>query len=145
MIKHVWSVICAKSSIDNETNLISISEVLENLDLRDKVLGEDLKGVLEIKNEVVSCYFRDGEAKTAESVTQQIVVISPDGREIANNTTRVEFPIGIIRMRNRVKSDGMPVAGFGIHIYEVRLKNEVDEDFQTVARIPISVNELVEK
>jgi hypothetical protein len=142
MINHVWSVVCERSSIDQDTNLISINDVVENINIPDEVEDDKIKGLVSFKNEVISSYYRVGDADSVERATQLIVVIAPDGKEIARNTFDIVFTKGIVRHRCRIKGAGVPVVGLGVHLFEVRLKRDIDEDFQTVARIPVTIKKL---
>jgi hypothetical protein len=136
MPRHIWSVLCAKSSTDRETNNISLFEVIEQINVQIPP-GVGDPGVIAISLELVTLWRRQ-DAETAERATARLVHLEADGSE-ANSA---EFSVDLTRhrrMRTISKIGGLPVRRPGTHVLKVELQRN-DNGWDPVAWIPVEVN-----
>src|SRR3989338_5214550 len=64
MINHLWSIACSRTSVDRESNNISLFEVLEQLTLSGGPIQPGKKGVVPILFEIVSLWTKEHENET---------------------------------------------------------------------------------
>ncbi|MDB5178966.1 MAG: hypothetical protein JWN01_909 [Patescibacteria group bacterium] len=140
MIRHIWTVITQKSSIDQETNNLTLGEVLEELQVGFTGEVKDLTEavVIPMNFEVVSM-FTQTASKKAQGGTVQINILDPHKKELGNTEQRIEIPANSRRLRSRIRATGFPFTKVGDYTFEIRFKADVDEDFQLVANIPVGV------
>jgi hypothetical protein len=143
MIKHIWSVLCKESKIDADSNLLTIVDVLEKLDIR----ANPPQGVLELppnginfplRYEVTSMLFRDNN-KSEESISLEIKILDPKGKETHKYNSPILFSAGIYRMRVRTQIEGLSIKDSGMHWFIVSLKDSTDNKYREVARLPLEI------
>lgn len=140
-IKHIWSVLCKESSINQDDNLISMSGALEEINVtftkkNEVKYPENLS--VPMNYEIVSFWFK---GKKEELVKAQIEysLISPDGKELVNKIQDIEIPINIRRFRSRMKIAGLPVTISGDYTFRVKLKEESEKTFKLYSELPLEV------
>ena len=132
MIKHTWSVLCESASIDNESNKVSIFNVLDGL----TVLGdpEQVNGI-PVTFEMISSWERSKEEPCEGSM--RVYQLKPSGEK----TSYLEFGIDLSKShfhRTRIKFNGLPLAGPGRYVICVEYK-EGDGKWQKAAELPLLV------
>ena len=140
MIKHIWSVLCEKSSVDQLSNNISLFDVFE-------ALVVDINPVPNVKSPAGSEYNIPVQyqivtlwTKTdSEDVKSQvrITLVNPDGKEKILVNSELNFPPGKRRMRSINQIQGLPVGKSGDYRFIVSLNQ--GEKIQKVADIPLEV------
>lgn len=148
MIKHIWSVLCRKSIINQDDNNLSIVDVLEALQVSLKPTKaqnkeQKLEAIIPINYEVVSFYTRDNKEKEVK-FEQELVLINHKRDETNKDVKEIIIPTGIKRMRTRVKISGIKVEGSGDYIFQVRIREEGQKLFKIVSEIPLQVDVEVE-
>lgn len=127
MLKHMWSVLCERISIDRHSNLCSYLSCIE------AITTSSLPAV--IQNLSFGCRWnKSGESK--ETLRLKLTVISPDGKEIP----LIESAESVIEGKNhRVNFilNGMSFKQNGI--YTFRLKRHVGNKWSKVQDIPLNV------
>lgn len=139
-VKHIWSVICKESVINQEDNVISLLNVIEELTVSIKQLGTALTKLPEkinipIAYEVVSYWVR--EETKAKKIDIKTTVTSPDGEVLLNNEHSAIFPENNKRLRTRLKIQGFVVKTGGQYLLTVYIKNK--DKFDQVSQIPIEL------
>jgi hypothetical protein len=135
-MNHVWSVLCTRSVLDQETNNISLIEVIEELTLTpDPRAQSDQSFVVPINCELVSLWTRSVVTEP-ERGTARTVLIGPRGERISEHETSVDLSVHL-RSRIRARLAGLPISSAGIYGFLIqRLQGERVED---VATIPVRV------
>lgn len=142
MLKHLWSVLCRKSIIDTETNNISINEVFEQLGIDLKandpklIAGSQIN--VPIEWEMVSMWI-NGNITAPLKAEYEVVITDPIGGSQKSFIQPIEMPIGMKRMRTRMKVMGLVVSIPGDYLFTVNLKEDNQKDFKTVAEIPLEI------
>src|SRR6478735_7312215 len=117
MIEHAWSVICDKSFIDRDTNLVSM-DAFEQIDI--KVPGGEAASphsfVIPCNVMIVSLWYRSGTPYAeGERAHARVQLLAPGGRELWADSLPLdltEFP----RYRTRIGiPGGLPYAGAGTY------------------------------
>lgn len=140
MIKHIWTVLCQKSIIDNETNNFSLLDILEQINIIANKLPptkENDQVIFPFNFEAVSLWVKTGE-KTSVKGQARVRIVTPDG-QIGDGPT---FSIDLsnkTRFRSRVRFGGLPIKGSGQYKVLVQLKKEDATKWEDVASVPLQV------
>jgi hypothetical protein len=133
MIDHIFSIICDTSSIDIDTNKISLLNVLEQL----KVFSDSHDVSIPIRFEIFSLWARS-DSETP-GVGYYRIIFSGAGfeREIQSpfkiDLTKVHF------FRSRAKVLGIQLKGPGIYRFNIEFTPENDQNWMRVASLPFLV------
>ena len=144
MIRHVWSVLCRNSSIDETTNNVSLFVVLEQVGITlMEPLPEaevDEKRTIPIESEIVSLWERTPDQP--ESGHARIRFKSPGG-SVLFQAPPFELDLSKLRLRTRVKLGGFPFVGSGRYVVEVRQQTADSgrSRWKTVAQLPLMIDE----
>lgn len=140
-IHHAWSVLCSKSVIDGDSNVISLFDVFEQVDVGIEVKGKaDIKQNISvpINYEIVSLWFRDDPAKEVH-FTYKLELKDPEKKLLNELEQSVTIPVQKRRTRTRVKVRGLPVTEKGIYMFEVYLKKRDQKGYTKVASLPLQL------
>ena len=147
-IKHIWSVLCKESVIDQLDNNVSIHGVLEELSIflaPAKETGKlPEKFGIPMSYEIVSLWQRSKEVESAKAEIEYIFIDS-ENKELLKNTQRMEIPKNSRRFRSRIKITGMPLTKAGDYTFQVKIKEEEADTFRLVAELPLEVKISLEK
>lgn len=136
MIKHIWSIVCQKSVIDQETNNLSINDVLERIDIETLApLPNDGTAKLPITFEVVSYWYRE-QAKKDEKRTVEVCIFSPQNNLLNSFEQEIPLTQGMDRLRSRLRVQGVPVTTSGVYKVALREKGVTSE---VITEIPIEI------
>jgi len=147
-MKHIWSILCARSIIDNETNNISIIDTLERINIS---IHPKQKGISSIKDalepitirgqfEIVSLIKRSNTLTEFEKAQQLIEFYGPDDKKIQEFTKNIEIAKQFQRMRVRFRIPELTFSKAGEYKFIVKLKEESQVKYQTVAELPLEVS-----
>jgi len=135
MIEHVWSVICNGSSIDQETNTISLYNVLEQIGVFSDTPDSTS---LPIHLEIFSLWVRKDE-KVAGSGKMRMFFCDPS--ESYKNKAELDIDLkDTVFFRSKIKVDGLDLNGDGRYKFVVELQQEGEESWQKVASLPILIS-----
>lgn len=140
MIKHIWSVLCQKSSVDQQSNNVSLFDIFEALEVGvNPTVGtkasDDPKFNIPIQYQIVTLWTVAGTKNDSGEI--RITLINPDGKEKILVNTDLRFPPEKKRMRTINQIQGLPADKSGDYHFIVELKQE--EKFQKVADLPLEV------
>lgn len=140
MIKHIWSVLCQKSSVDQQSNNVSLFDVFEALEVginpaANIKTSNNPELNIPIQYQIVSLWTIADAKNNGGEV--RITLISPDGEEKILVNSELKFPTGKRRMRSINQIQGLPVNKSGDYHFVVELKQE--KEFQKVADLPLEV------
>lgn len=143
---HRWSVLCGRSIIDNNTNQISLLDVVEKVEAGVEVeslkkLKNEGKGVLviPINFELVS-YISNIDPDKDSTIEMKLTLSDPKGIQLQESSPKFDVPKKIKNMRVRMGVQGMTVNESGVYLFKVWLKKNKDKEFVNVAEIPVEVD-----
>ena len=141
MINHIWSVICKKSIVDSQTNIISLLEIIEVLDV-NVVLPPNLDPKsninIPIEFEFVTMWQRDFVNKE-ENFDTQIVVTDPKGTQLNAINGKMNMPINMMRLRSITRISGLGLTDSGNYTLFLKMKQQNDKNYKAVTAIPLEV------
>ena len=122
MINHLWSIACSRTSVDRESNNISLFEVLEQLTLSGGPIQPGKKGVVPILFEIVSLWTKEHENETIKG-RGRTVLVAPSGAELP----LLEFDIDLSnhqRLRTINRITGLRIGEEGKHYFRIYLQTD---------------------
>lgn len=135
-MKHIWSVLCENSSIDSETNVISLFRCIEQLDI---TLPKGLtKKVAPISFELVHLW-HTSKTNQDRNFEVRIELYDPENKKINEFPGYFTFPKNKRRMRTRMVMKGLPVTSMGEYTFKIGLKEEGQKQYKEVAEIPLDI------
>jgi len=133
MLEHIWSVLCARSVIDSETNNVSIQDVVEQITINAEPIDN---GFLPFPLELITLWGRDESDKTTKGV-ERVTFITPSGKSEIVSESEIDLS-SVERHRHRVRFPGLPVGEAGKYYFRVEMKNGSNE-WKQVSAIPLRV------
>lgn len=150
-VKHCWSILCKKSTLDSESNDLSLISVVDRIDCKvaQEVVEESKKTntkgfLIPVDLEVVTKFKKNLDGK-AVAFDYRFRLYNPKGGQMGTfNGGRLAMDEKIRNLRVRVKLPFMPIDreagngdyGIGIDIKDV---TDTDEEYREVERIPLEV------
>ena len=134
MIDHVWTVVCSRAVIDQDTNNISIQNVIEQLNIFAEPKPD---GVIPSRLEVVTLWIR-ADPNTPCRGQMRLTFRSPSNRVIGT----FDRPIDLSeheRLRSRIRFEGVAAEESGRHHFYVELQNEGESEWRQVAAVPLAI------
>jgi hypothetical protein len=143
MIKHVWTIACRESLVDEDTNNISLLEAFENLQFDINITDDKYKkGVslgVNFNLEMVSLFFRDTVGKS-EKIKETLIILDPKGVKLGEAVADIEFQPTNDRMRNIMKFDTLAVTTSGTYLFQSYLSKSANlGSKEPVAVVPINI------
>jgi len=137
VVEHIWSVLCADSVIDKDSNNVSIHSVLEQINIQGKPPGDGEKGLVPQPFQLVSLFSRR-EADKPEKAACRLKIMRPNGELLKDQTFDVDLTQNA-RMRFRNFFMGLGVHEPGIIRFCIELKQSGNTEWDLVAQIPLDV------
>jgi len=146
-IKHIWSVLCKESVVNQDDNLISIHGVLEELTVNIAPINPATDSVPErltipVNYEIVSFWVKDNP-KEEIKVQIEYNLIDPQGESLFSRIQDLELPENIKRHRSRMRITGLPVSQSGDYMFVIKKKE--NGKFEHMISLPLEVKLLLEK
>lgn len=141
-IKHIWSVLCKESVINQDDNNISIHGILEQLSVSltsaKKSRKTSEKIGVPMNYEVVSLWQKSGKVQVANAEIE-CVFIDPGSKELLKIKQTIEIPKTSRRFRSRMKITGIPLTINGDYTFQIKIKEKGASSFKLVAELPLEV------
>jgi len=141
MARHVWSVLCYRSSIDKYTNVVSLLHVIEKLmfsdeeaDLLAKIEREDAAGI-QTDMELLSWWVRSDYSEPEEP-QMRVKTIAPNGKSRKTSPAPVELKENT-GFRLKISIPGIYFTGFGLYWIAIEVKR--GERWVEKSRIPLEI------
>jgi len=127
-IEHLWSILCEKSVIDQETNNISLTNVLESIQVQIQLAKDvSIEGnlltaekALPINFELVTAWRRLGEGEIKEPA--RVECFDPNGKLLATYDYKVEMVKSSERYRFRTRFNGFKFTVPGNYRFVTKLR-----------------------
>lgn len=134
MIAHVWSILCSRAVIDNETNNISIQNVLERL----AIAGEPKEDAAVPISFMVASLWTRGSYQVPEHGKARVTCMSPSGETLLSAQLEIDLSKHTLH-RTRFGFSGLPVPEGGIYVFRVAVKGDDEDSWRGVAEVPLEV------
>ena len=132
MIRHRWSIACARAVVDRYTNSLSLEHIIERINIQGPLPTEN---AIPIELDIMTLWATDepGDSEIAQS---RLTIVAPDGEELGSNEAQVDLTKHV-RLRNRVHLSGLPFSGCGQYVFRVDLLR--GDTWETVGNIYIDI------
>ena len=143
MIKHIWSLLCQESVINEDDKSLSINKIIEGVNIGVKVsknnkIGEKIN--IPIKYEIVSLFTREKKRKEEEKADVILKLLSPRNEELSMTEKEIVIGSNSKSLRFRIKASGIVVKESGTYHFSINIKNKNEKEFVEVIQIPLEVN-----
>lgn len=135
MINHVWTVICSRAVVDNESNNVTLQNILEQFRIKAE---PEPDGVIGIPFDIMTLWIRSDE-NVPEKANTKLILVSPSGKIIHTYETDIDLT-NHERFRSKAKFSGLPASKSGRYLFRVAIQQEKSEEWKVVTEIPLSVN-----
>jgi len=147
-MEHIWTVLCGSSTIDNDTNQLSLFNILEGIDITPPTnIPEDIKlEAIPLTISIISMIWRS-DSELEEKGSLRIRVQSPDGKLVELDREpiiEINLTGKIRRFRSRARFQGMPYMGSGIYRFIIQIQSDSDSRWKTVSKVPLEINLVVD-
>lgn len=136
-MKNIWSLLCRRALIDPQTNIISLIDSFEEIEIG---VDQDSKGKVinaPVDFELVS-YWKKSEDDSKEYLGE-VKVLDPSGKTIGKFPFALNFAQST-RLRARLQFPSLLITGPGEYIFQVQYKTAVSgSKFVSVAEVPLFV------
>lgn len=138
-MKHIWTILCEKSSVDSKTNLLSIFNCIEELSIViDKIKAPKGDTVLPIEFQLISFWTVKNTGK--KNVLEfQVEIIDPKGYSLNRFSNKFDIKEGVLRQRSITNIKGFKITEAGRYIIRVMQKQKGKKEFKIVAELPLDV------
>jgi hypothetical protein len=134
MIRHVWTVACIHAVVDQESNLLSLLDVIEQINISGPPAPN---GAVGLTLDLTTLWVRE-DPEVPEQGHARITFVSPSGAGLKSILTNVDLSEHE-RLRSRVRFVGLPAPEVGRYTFRVDFANEGTEEWNEVASIPIRI------
>jgi hypothetical protein len=135
MIDHVWTVVCSRAVIDETSKNISIQNVIERFTVEGDPKPDSF---IAIPFDVITLWARSDFASPARG-RGRTVLLSPAGIQLGSHEFDLDMSGNYRRYRARLHFNGLPANQAGRYVFRVDLLKEGENEWRTVATIPVEV------
>jgi hypothetical protein len=139
-MKHIWSILCQNSSVDSNTNLLSLFSCVEELNVAiDKEkMPKDNNLFVQIAFQLVSFWtVADKNKKNVLGI--KLEVFDPNGKSLGVYDKDFNVAEKAPRFRSIISINGIKVTEAGRYIIKVLQKEDGSKKFKTVAELPLDI------
>jgi hypothetical protein len=139
MIQHIWTVPCRVTITDQDTNNVSMIEVLEELVLAPLAARQDLgRPRFPAIFDVVTLWARE-IPEQPETGLGRVLLLSPQGETLIEQGVEVDLR-QVRRLRSLGRIMGFPMRGAGVYHFRIDSRSNEAAAWQEVGRIPLEVS-----
>jgi hypothetical protein len=138
MITHLWTVLCSKSSIDKETNNVSLFSVIEQVTISGPTLPQGQTGLVPMEFELVILWYNSPVAGPQRGHARILFKDSSD-----NTLSTFEFDADVTssrRHRTTAKVNGLPFREPGTYRFLLQLNLEGETEFKDIISYPLDIS-----
>ncbi len=138
-MENIWAIICEKSSIDSQTNLLSLFNCIEEIkiEIDKEKMPESDKLVVPINLQVISLWLVKDFTKENSSEIK-LEFIDPKGKVLNEFINVLQVKPGEKRMRNIANIQGLQITEEGRYYY--RISQKKSNKFIEVVKLPLDIN-----
>jgi hypothetical protein len=138
-MQHIWSVLCQKSSIDFETNLVSLFECIEevNLVFNGTRSANDEKVTVPTEWQLVN-YWTIDENEKEDFLDLKVEFFDPNEICLNSYENRININKKLKRFRGRMTINGFQVTKSGR--YYCKVSQKINGEYLLLSELPIDIN-----
>ncbi len=139
-MKNIWSALFNRAIIDKRTGSLSLIDSIEEITVNfsnPEELSRDKKNI-PIRFTIIGLWSDENISEKRE-FEYLVEILDPNGVKISEFKNNPVFEEGKKRLRTIVDVNGMGVTTEGDYQVIVKYKNNLENDYQIVSQIPLSV------
>ena len=139
-MKNIWSIIVSKTVIDRNSNMISLFDCIEqlNVNVDKKIVDNNKIKKLSTKFEIVSLW-KDNEISKERSGEFIIELYDPSNKKINKFESTFVMPKSMKRMRTIITFEGFPMTVEGEYIFKIKFRKNKNDKYKQVSELPLEV------
>jgi hypothetical protein len=140
MIEHIWSVLCAHSIIDRETNNVSLIEVVEEVTVQAPIPPgpEGKPPLLTITPTIVTLWRREPEDQPTKGRGRMLILAPYQNKPKQISVYEIDLSEKL-RLRLYGTLPGIPFRGPGTYRFVIQLQDEGEQEWKEVTSIPLRI------
>jgi len=136
-MENIWSVICSKAIVDQRTNIVSLIEVTDAINIESDLppVSENPVNIGPVSLQIVSFWYRS-DVEKPETGKGRSVLVGPDGQELGKH--EVEIDLESMVSRNVITIlPALPYIGLGYYHFRVEKMDKGEDKWIKTARLPL--------
>ncbi len=146
-VKHIWSVLCKESIVNQDDNLISLIGILEEINSvmtpLDKNYKKADKFIIPFNYELVNYWIKNVSKEVRLDV--KVEILDPNAKQLSESLNTSVFPENSKRLRTRFKIQGIPVTENGRYSVRISMKEDEDKIYKVITELPLDVKFRIEE
>jgi hypothetical protein len=142
-IKNIWTIVCKNSSVDKNSNSLSIFNILEEIQLTKNpnvpVPKEGIMPAAPLAYEIITLWSRETKSDNELTANMQTELLDPTNKVLQSNVSEIKFEKDKSRLRIIVKALGLPITTGGTYHFRVSLKKAADKEYKYVSQVSLEV------
>jgi hypothetical protein len=146
LIQHIWTVICSQSTLDSESNNLTLVNVIEKFTLpipsdeMKKAKEAGARGFAFPVNFEITSLFRKSDGEKTGLFDMRIRMLNPEGETMSISAEqKLGFKEGIRSFRVRNRFMQLFVEKTGDYWFVIEIKNVEEAEYFEVGRIPLEI------
>lgn len=144
MAKLAWALMCSKHIIDANSNLTSLIDITENIDIeREEYFEEGKKWIAISARYTIVCYLLRSDLNVPEDIVMRMTVVSPTG-EKHPQPLEIQIDLSVNdRVRTFINMSNILFIESGSYSYV--LEEKIKNDWVQIGEIPITMNQTTKR
>lgn len=139
-MKNIWSIIASRTIIDKSSNMLSIFDCIEQININS---NKDIIDKNKIKNipakfEIIS-FWKDDEINKKRHGEFIIELYDPNDKKINEFKSVFMMPKTMKNMRTIITFEGLPITIAGEYIFKIKFRENANEKYRQVSELPLEV------
>lgn len=140
MINHYWTVLCSASTIDKDTNNVSLLNVIERITIFGQSPPKGEVGAVPNPASIVSLWGRSDLNTPERGTVLMIIEFDEGGKPIQTDPHEIGIDLSEYqRLRTRLNLNLLPIMGEGRHWIRVSLRHSNEDGWTPVVSIPYEI------
>jgi hypothetical protein len=140
-IEHIWSQLCQSSSVDQDTNSVSLFHLIEEIAV-GRAADAPPPGaegvVIPISCELVTLWHKRAEGQHVIADVE-VALFDPAAVRLQNVIYKLDIAPQHSRSRFRLKMNGLKITTAGTYSFVVSIRGPNETQFREATRVPLEV------
>lgn len=140
-----WAVLCSQSLVDNQTNNISLVNLIEQIkfegEIKDKskTFNSEEGEMIQVSMELVSRFRKLVSPEEIINFECEVDFFDPNGKKLATFNNEILLDIGIQNLRMRFGIAGLKVTKSGLYNFVIMLREKGVKSYAEFGKVPLDV------
>lgn len=138
-MKNIWSILCQESSVDSNTNRMSLFNCIDELTMsfaKKEEINDKPKNI-PLSFDLVSLWIKEIDEPDVFKILIQF--FDPSGEELKYFEQGINFEEGKKRLRAIIKVNGFMITSDGTYKVKLSYKQQNNDKYKLVSELPFDV------